>query len=541
MFDIVSETFIKEYFFLRAVLADYADKRALFNMLVELFYISQPQAEALFELSENKAVADLKTQEDCKRYNRVKQYHAMCGNPVDETEVEWIIDVKSNAITFAAEKNLCADNSSTRTHIYETLLAEANFGKVAAMRVLGLLQCEGVCFDKQYDAGLKYLRRAAQWGDIVSLLAMIKYSKDDEVTLTKQLSRLSEAVRGTQYEGLLASALTANNVAEIKPSEELALLKRAFSVKRAKTDIYEPLCARLVYSTTISLKDREKSLFSETKGMLSEVCDLPLKLTSGTISLNTQSIENLPLHRESEQDRLLTALYNVDLRTLESYRPICLSVGNSYLLEMYANAIVNMKQTDTTNFDRIEVADLHSYEFEPSNNNVFVRCCVDEVDNILVFVLRGEIDSHTLQHVKNFLKTGKRRQFHLNNPRVTLDLSSVLPICVCDSANAQKLSELVDVVEIADIKAEEKRDILLAMTEQKSKSYFAFNVQLDDDVVNTLCSCALDTADKVLDRIFSERRPDKSFNCVTAEVLQPYLKLIKGNNDRPYGFGGYNK
>lgn len=540
MFDIITETFLQQYFLYSAILGKFCDNRALFDYVAELFFVPQDQRDELFQLTVDETVLEIATLSDTKRFNRINQYRELGGEIVAMDKTQEIIAIKSNAITMAMENQLLAENNATQSIVYNKLLVNASAGNVIALRVLGALQCDGGFVEKRFEDGLKHLNRAAQWGDMVSLLALLKYVHSDRRALIENVERLHAVVLGTEYESLHDKALAFYKLAGTTPSKEIQLLKKAFAVNRARPNVYDPLHARLLYGSAIELKDREKIIFSDAQGALTAVCDLPLKLTYGVLSMDVAALDSLPFKRDKEKSQLTLELRNVDLRQNDGYRPICISGSSNFVLETYAKALLNMEH-ETDHYERIDVADLKQYDFEPTGNNIFIRSAVDGKNNVFVLVLKGEIEDYAIEHIKSFLISSKRRRFRLNNPRVTLNLEAILPICVCDKANATKLASLVETVKVADVAAEEKRSVVNDMLESKSRYYLFKSIAVDDDVVDMLCNCSPDTAEGVIDRIFSENRFKENFDRVTAEELKPYVKVLQQRAQKAYGFGGYNK
>ena len=543
MIDIVNETFVEQYFLYTAILGKYCDKARLFNYVADLFFIPQASREYLFKLSEEEPVRDIVTYGDAMRYSRVRQYCELNDYMLVHDDAQEMVSIKSKVIKLAVSNNLIADANTTQAQIYKALMDTALAGNVVAMRALGTLQCEGIFVDKQVESGLKNLHKACQWGDMVSMLALAKYLREtnDHVALQKCLNRLSAVVENTKYEFLLTLLEQNCDVKATKKSEEILLLKKGIAANKVKADVYHPLSARLIFGNAIDIKDKEKILFSDNKAILSEVCDLPLKLSYDDLSLNLDALDTMPLKRNQEQKNLKTKLLNSDLRQHDGYRPLCLASESDYALETYVDAIVSTFEPSTNHCEMLDVADLKSYDFEPTASNVFARSCNDDKNNIFVLTLKGDIDNATLQQVKNFLSSAKRRRFRLNTPRVTLDLSPILPICVCDESNASKLGNAVERVNVADISAEEKQHIVMEMLARKSELYKTKSITMDKEVMDTLCSCSPASIERTLDKLFSEQRFNNKFTAITVELFKPYEKTLKCHSAKAFGFGGYVK
>ena len=543
MLDIVNETFLEQYFLYTAVLGKYCDKEKLFNYAADLFCIPKSSREYLFKISEDEPVKDIVTYADAMRYSRVRQYCELNDYTLVDDDAQEMVSIKSKALKIASNNNLAADANTTQAQIYKALIDSALAGNIVAMRVLGTLQCEGIFVEQQIDVGLKNLNKACQWGDMVSLLAQARYLREtgDKTALQECLNRLAALVEHTKYQFLLDLLEQNCGIKATNKSEEILLLKKGIAANKVKAEAYHPLSARLIFGNAIDIKDKEKTLFSDNKAILSEVCDLPLKLTYSDLCLNVDNLATMPLKRKQEQMHLKTKLLNSDLRQHDGYRPLCLVSDSDYVLETYVDAIVSTCNPTLIHCEKIDVSDLKPYDFEPTASNVFVRSCNDDKNNIFILTLKGDIDNTTLQQVKSFLSAVKRRRFRLNSPRVTLDLSPILPICVCDEANASKLGNAVECVNVAEISVEEKQNIVLEMLARKSELYMTKPITADKEVVDVLCSCSPNAIERVLDTLFSEQRFNSKFTTITVELFKPYEKTLKSHSTKAFGFGGYVK
>ena len=541
MIDIVNETFLQQYFLFVAILGKYCDRARVFNYVADLFFIPQASRQYLFKLSEEEPVSGIATYADAMRYSRVRQYCELNDYTLVHDDAQEMISIKSRAIKLAVSNNLASDANATQAQIYKALIDTALAGNIVAMRTLGVLQCEGIFVDKQVDCGLKYLNKACQWGDMVSMLALVRYLREsgDTMALQQCLNRISAVVEHTKYQFLLTMLEQSCGVKATQNSQEILLLKKGIAANKVKAEAYQPLAARLIFGNAIDIKDKEKILFSDNKAILSEVCDLPLKLTYGDLSINVDAVSTMPLKRKQEQSDIKTKLLNSDLRQHDSYRPLCLVSDSGYVLDMYVDAIVSAFEQN--HCERIDVADLKSYDFEPTASNVFVRSCNDDKNNIYILTLKGDIDSANLQQVKSFVCSAKRRRFRLNSPRVSLDLSPILPICVCDEANAAKLGNAVECVNVSSISATEKQEIVTEMLKRNSKLYKTKPITADKEVIDTLCGCSPSAIERVLDKLFSEQRFNSKFKTITVELFKPYEKTLKAHNTKAFGFGGYAK
>lgn len=533
MFNVLTETFLYEYFLHDAILGSFYDRKTLFLRLGEVFCLPEKEISDLFDLTENESVREIASESDYKRYRRIKQYNELIGNAQLYSEIEdMLIAIKGNAVVTATRYGMKASEESTETLVVKTLMGGAQVGNVVALRVLGILQCEGITVAKDLCCGVKNLKKAMQWGDIPATLAMVKYSSTDKVELVKILNA---SVENTPYTFLSSLVEDKYDVsAEGEQSEEVLLVKQAINANKLKQDNYDSLCSRLVYSKIIGIKDKEKIVFSECKEMLSEACDLPLRLKFDEIEVDEAAIDDLKINRENERKSLIQALYGSDIRTKDEFRPICLCSNSEYVLETYASAVCGALKT--SNVERIEVGELREYDFEPNRNNVFLRGLNECKNNVYLLVFKGDVSDTAIELTKTVLRSDKRRKFRLNQPAVTLDLSSVLPICVCDKENAKKLKNITEIIELAPVRAEEKASVIDDLLEKKEKTYAIGEITVSSEVKEKLCTLTAENAEKILDKVIRTNRSKGKSLELSMDMVEPYLNKKTGGNN--YGFGG---
>ena len=533
MLDILTETFVYEFFIYQAIIGKFLPLNKIFACLKEIFCIKEyKNMDSLFDAD---IIKEIQTIEEYKRYRRVKQYKELTHQPsLLEEQEEMILAIKGKAMSTADKYCLCATEEMTKNLIERNLYMLAKQGNVLAMRVLGTLLCSGIFLKANQQSGLKYLEKATQWGDTFAALSLLKY---DEENRREILKKLNASVADTPFYFLSSIVQEQYKMKVNQENEEILLLKKSFACGKLKEDLYEPLYARLIFGSTIGIKDKEKIVFSENKEMISEACDLPLKLQRDDILIREEVLEDIPIHREEEQQNLLIGLRNSDLRMMKAYKPIGIYSDSEYALEIYMKRIFQM--LDQNHIEKIEVADLRGIDFEPTKNNVFIRNAEEGKANIYLFLLKGEIDEAIIDNLKSFLKSEKRQRFHLNHPAVRLDLSPILPICICDKENMNHLKNWVEFVKIAPIRASEKIEVIRDMLEEKKTSYHIASAIIDEQALAALNTISLDTVDKILDKILKEYRIRREEIHLTAELVRPYFEDKKINHvKKTYGFGG---
>lgn len=518
MFNATVELFLSQYFVITASVGKFIDNRKnLFKRLSRVFLLDDDAANKLFALCDGEAVSEIVTEQDYLRHQRLNIYSVLTGDKTTlSDEQEEIIRVKGNALTAAAKQKLAFNPEASRNAEYSALVTAANNGSLIALKIIGFLQCEGFFLDKNVDAGIKNFSKAANWNDCVATLALLHYDKSNR---RYNASRLRIMVDGAPFEEL-GNAVKAYGITKTVDVPEVRLLNRGFNSAVLNREIYNPMSARILYGDVLSLKDKEKAMFCGNPGVLTALSDLPLKLSQRKVTaVNVAGINAVALDRPAERRKLASALNNTDLRAYEQYRPLCLVSDSPYVLNMYARAIC--QQTAACHIEKINVADISGYDLEPTSNNIFVRGIDEDADNRFLMFFVGNVPDKTIEFVKNFLQSARRARFHLNTPNVTLNLSAVLPICFSDKRNARQLEAYCDVVQLADVSANEMANAVSDIIEGKQTLY-GVNIALQGSVDEVFADCSVDKAERLIDAVARDHRKDGETITISREAIAEY-------------------
>ncbi|MDE7454013.1 MAG: hypothetical protein K2N22_06365, partial [Clostridia bacterium] len=438
--------------------------------------------------------------------------------------------IKGNAILAAQNQNLAIDADASGNVVYTQISSAATCGLVSALRIMGILQCEGIFLSKNMKAGIKNLLKAANWNDCVGTLALLHYRKESRQF---NMARLRREVADSPFAELYEAAAKKYGGAGDMDIDEVRLLNKAFNSGVLKREVYDPKYARILNSMALYFKDKEKTLFTQSKELVGVIGDLPLKLThEKTVAVDVSAVKNNALKRENEATQVARALNNCDLRQLPAYRPLCLCCDSDYVLNMYASAIA--VKSANTHVEIIDVAELNEYDFEPTPNNIFIRSINEDKDNRFLLYFTGETAAAKIDLMKSILLSGRRAKFHLNNPNVTLNLSAVLPICFCDESNAKLLKPYCDVIELSEVTAEEMPSAIKDILASKEKVYGLKSIRLDGEALQMFKGYDIDTAEKLIDAAVRARREKGAAITLSRDTLQKYSP-----DNRPViGFGG---
>lgn len=244
-------------------------------------------------------------------------------------------------------------------------------------------------------------------------------------------------------------------------------------------------------------------------------------------------MDALPVRRQNEREQILRCLNNIWQRKENEYRPMCICSDSQYLIKLYTEAL--SKTFCDANVQKIDVASLRQFDVEPTINNIFVRHCREDRQNIYLLKCVGEIPDNSLNSVKFFLQSTNRKNFSLLNLRVEMNLSAVLPIVFCDKQNALLLKDYCDIVAIAPIGITEKNDILTCMINNKAKQHLTRNAYVDESAMQALSSCSMEKAEKLIDSVLKFNQGTDNLK-ITAKMLQENINGSISEKTR-IGFG----
>ena len=546
MLNLFEETFLREYFLHNAVLGTYCARKQQFQYFAKMFDVPASRADELYLLTEQESVREIVTAADANRYNRISQYLREEGrdslyNPLTDA----LISIKSEEISAATQESLCLTSNSTKSKIHQVLSDSAESGNVEAMRILGILQLSGVFVDKNCQSGKEYLVRAAQWGDVLSMFYLIKLGEKN----SQLIRNFCVATDNTPYSFLRSAVQQECSAESTHGNAEVSLLNKMFNQKLVNRNVYSPIHAHVLYATGISWEEKERILLSEDKQLLSNVVGLPIYAPDSQLHCDAEALKTMPLRRDSEQNQIITALQNRDLRAWSHYKPLCLTTNSPYMQKIYAEALEKCFSGEKV--ARIYVEELQERDFEPTTNNVFVRSCglarntkcavrfKNTTKVVYLLFLNGDISEWALKRVQDFLFTVRRRQIRLNRPDVTLDFSQALPICICDGENAAKLKKAVETVQIADADSSETNLLIDGLLKEKSQFYFGKDVKIAEDPSPLFAGFALEAIIEIIDTAFRALRAEVG-DSNKAVSIRPFVDRYQQlYRERGYGFGGF--
>lgn len=536
--DSVTELFLSQFFMLRATLGNFGEHgKELFSSLGQTFFMNENEADRIYNMIRSSEISAISTEKDYYRHLRAKQYLGMISTSYVYDELtDALINIKGNAIINAASHGIKYASEATATSIYQYITGKALLGDIFFMRILGIMQCEGIICAKDRARGLKTLEAAASWYDIPSILLALYYGNTTEINL----NRLCLSIDNSPYGHLLS--LCERKYGYISGSEtyEHKMLVRAFGMGILKREIFSSAYAKIIYHKTLSLTEKENLVFSYSKEQIMAISGLPLELCHfDMVPLtygNSDNFDRISFFREKEQSTVIQSFVNSDLRIYEGYRPVCISSSSQYMLRIYADAIKGA--SDVVHIERFEASDLNEYDFEPNERNILVKNCRADKLNVYFFFLLGKIKESVMCQIKNFLITTKRSKFRLSNPAIVLNLGEILPVCFCDRENAKLLEGYCESIVLSDVSSSETRSAVLSFISEKSRLYKTGDISITESAMDKIVNLGLDKAENTIDAAIRRNRKINEKIVLTEEMLSEFCNMTK--EPCGFGFGGAN-
>lgn len=532
MLNSIAELMLSRYFTIYTILGDWLiERKKLFYLLAKIFFIQRGEVEKLYNIVNSPELNEVDTLNKFNQRNRLLKYYELLGkgSPLSP-EYEEVIRIKGNVLASLKGTLLEVSKNVPRQVVYNTLITAANAGSVNALFACGLLQCEGIFFDKNSKAGLKKLNNAAGWLDIVSLLALIEY---DEGSRCYNLARLDIAAYNTPYESLVQAVTSNYDIPQYFGNLSASvLLIKAFAADTLKREQYDAKVSRILNSRVLSFGDKERLIYTASKDLFSTVGNLPLKLGKNGADITHDFNIKLPYNRSNEKDEIEEWISRFPGGGT-GIRPLCIVCESEYMQGLYANAFAD--SLSGAHIARIDIAALTGYDLEPSPGNVFVRNINEDKFNIFMLSARGELNEQALSVVINFARGSARRQFHISTLGVALDLSGIMIICFCDKRNAGAFKQHFQIMELKELSAEERKESFDKIINARAKAYGLASATICDEAYLSMRDCSIDQAEKVLDaaiRLNSANHKDIS---ITVDMVTPHLKNTHKN---AIGFGG---
>ncbi|MCM1295433.1 MAG: hypothetical protein NC311_07805 [Muribaculaceae bacterium] len=476
----IKTKFLSHYFLTCVTLPETTDRRAVFFTLAKIYGIKEP--EPIFSVCECKQVKDIDCVAAYNMYERMKKIPSL-RQEIDKlsTDTELAVAVKGQALLTAEELKLKTPNKLTSSEIISHIAECANGGIIAAMVVYGFALYEGLGVPQNKAGGLKYLQKAVRWNSTEAAVMCMAYDGKNakryaDVLMSSSICPFTEAVQ-----------TLAKPYGVIPERDNIAvLLEKAFARGLVKREKYEHSIARILYCKGLSYADKQNAILSCNKEYISAVTNFPLNLPDIPSRIYPLPV---PMGRSEECGKVVKALENIHLASDEKYRPLLLSAAEEYVADEYIRSL----KCAFKDFNVIlaDVAKVGDGLFENGAQNIAVKGLNERKPNVAIFRIYGEITSEKAKAVETFLSAEERKTFKAA-VGLTLDLSNVLPVLVCDRQNAEPFKRKCRVIELSAISAEERKRVILTVIGEYSQS-LGVEISVDDGIWDKLGNVSTDS------------------------------------------------
>ena len=170
-----------------------------------------------------------------------------------------------------------------------------------------------------------------------------------------------------------------------------------------------------------------------------------------------------------------------------------------------------------------------------TKNNAFLRDLSRDKNNVILFMMDGGVEEYVIEEITDFLQGEKRADFNLESPSLSIDLSSVLPICVCDRENARKLEGDAEIVELPSFGKQRNACMIRAIFEERQKAFGVADMTIAPEAADLLATLPIDVAESIIDKALRAFRAKKGEATLSDATVREYMKKLR---TKTFGFGG---
>ncbi len=518
LLNMLEENFLRCYFQVECLTGK--NNKTLFNELANVYMLSNETCDELYDIVKSEAVNNIATEIDYDRHQRIKEVFYLNGSQYTfDSKQEEIIKIKGQAMKLLIKEGYNVNLKPSQSEAINFLVSSSYKNKIISLRLFGLIQALKI-IETYEDKSLKTLEKAANWNDVDSILMCLYFNKKSR---DEYLSHLYTLLNNLPTYYIFERANSFYRGINIKFHENTYLLQKLIGSEQLNPNVYVPKYARILMSTLINEKDKRKIVFGN-QDVLDAANDLPLCLMKNKVKLLVYQGQSM-VSRKDEQDKIINKI--AKQFNNNCYNALCLINEDAFLLEDYYNHI-SLRFKDA-NIVKIDVSQLKPFDLESSRHNILVRSCEEDKANIYVFIVHGDVNSNYLNAIKSFANNEERKAFFLSGLGISIDLSSVYPIFLCDSKNAKHL-KILQTIFLKNIENVEKEILLSKLIKTKTEE-FGVEVEFDKNSLEHLYALSLKDASETLTSLLSSVDCNK---VITISELTQYRE-----DHTIYGFGGY--
>lgn len=514
----LQERCLASFFKLQLLVGGFVSREELmrvFDASCDIFLIPQNERESLWTISQADEIQTIRCESDYNLYKRIQEYLRLSGEEID-TAQEMVANIRGRAIMTLKEANYNVVLDSTKPATYSFLTNASQCGMIEAMKALGLLQILGVFTAKAENSGLRLMNRCAKWNDPDAILTMLAY---DEESREVNMSRLLSVSNGTPFESIVESAKEAYGFTSVKMSGESELIEQAIGLNIIKSQVYYPQVSRIVYSEILEHSDKIR-LVLNNKNIVAEMNDLPLALKRVPL-VATDTPDGGMLEREAERENVVQSiLYASETNALCP----CLVTDDAFVAQDYIEMIT--KSFPEANVIDIEASALKQSDFNADKNHFFVRDLVEDKRNLILFVIKGKANQAVAELLSKYLRDTDRDDFRLAMPGITLNLSSVLPVCICDTECLKYIKPFCDCIELSALTESEIGSLIDKLIARRKIDYQITELTLEDDARRALIEGfkSFSSLVSALDKLIYSFKGKGSGKVITEKMVQALIQ-----------------
>ncbi len=461
------------------------------DIVCDALFIDNKDKQVLDKLINLNEVKEITSLNDYNRSCRISKFLKANGQEQDK-DLEEVINLKGQALFNARNLNFKVDSSTSSITSFNQIYDNAYKGVIDAKIVLGILQCEGIYCNQNLKGGIKNLKEASSWNNILATLLLLKY---DSSNIQNHINTLYTLTKNTPYEFLYNKAEIKYNLSYTHEVEEVKLLLKSFTSRNINKDTYNIQIAKIIHSPCLLTKDKEKILFSSSDDFLADNIELPLSLRKKEYDydLNIVSIENF----KKVLQKIVKKDYNM---------PLCININSNYSLNIYKKFI--NKAFSHSNVKYIDVSSLLDEELANTGSNYFVRSCDEKKHNLYVLELKGEIHPLILKKVITLLKN--KLYFMLTKPNIELNLSAIDLLVFATKNNINKLKDVCEVISLDEHL--NKAYFLDSILKEKQEDFKLSSLELEPLAKEELLKLDIDKAYELINLYVKENVKDNKVN-----------------------------
>lgn len=498
MSDFLKNRGVSTFFLIDALVPRHIDRLEIMRKIAEIFCLDD-DADELYQTCSARAVAEIVSVADYNRYLRLRQLSALGISDVysrsSDENADELISVKGKILAALEQSKILTSHYANSVDVLINLAEKASGGLVIALYAYGVILCGGLGVEKNLSAGLENLKKAADWNCIEACVMCLYYSQP---LREKYGNKLYTYLLNTPYARDM-EILSGKYSLSPGKDEIAALTCKLFSNNVAVNIQYNHQVARILECGVLSEPDKQDIVLSGGKDLIKAVNSLPLNLVSwGDYQ---PDCSRLPFGESEQNRKIATALRNIDTLESEKYTPLCLCSGERYVLDAYRRALA--EAFDGCNIIFVNLAECSEDALESTANNIVLRSIKESKPNVAVFIADdGEklLFSQKLSgFVFGFIRGEARKAYKLRTG-ISLNLTSVLPVLLCDKECAKLFRDDCQVIKLKEMTRDDRKMAIEQNIEDNKQLYELASLVVREDAMELLLDKKSNLATAIIDK-----------------------------------------